>query len=196
MAGEGAGAGGQDASRARVLEFLQRHTAYELIPESNKVVVLDTKLPVRQAFHTCYEQGIMAAPLWDELQQEFVGMLSAGDFIDIVKMMGPSLAEAAMSEAELDQSTIAMVREEKAAETGHRPAPLVSVRPEDSLHLVSLTLMQGRLAMAPVLSSGVHPPRGQTPSSSNQSLTAGGGVGLRFPAELPAARRLMDGASA
>jgi 5'-AMP-activated protein kinase regulatory gamma subunit len=34
-----AGAGGgeaQDASRARVLEFLQRHTAYELIPESNK----------------------------------------------------------------------------------------------------------------------------------------------------------------
>jgi hypothetical protein len=45
------------------------------------------------------------------------------------------------------------------ATTGHRPAPLVSVRPEDSLHLVSLTLMQGRLAMAPVLSYGVHAPR-------------------------------------
>ena len=45
------GGGGQDASRARVLEFLQRHTAYELIPESAKVVVLDTKLPVRKAFH-------------------------------------------------------------------------------------------------------------------------------------------------
>jgi 5'-AMP-activated protein kinase regulatory gamma subunit len=61
---------------------------------------------------------VVAAPLWDELQQEFVGMLSAGDFIDIVQMMGPSLASAAMSEAELDQSTIAMVREEKATETG------------------------------------------------------------------------------
>ena len=69
------GTGGQDASRARVLEFLQRHTAYELIPESNKVVVLDTQLPVRQAFHACYEQGITAAPLWDERAQEFVGML-------------------------------------------------------------------------------------------------------------------------
>ena len=78
------GAGGQDASRARVLEFLQRHTAYELIPESAKVVVLDTKLPVRKAFHACYEQGITAAPLWDEHQQEFVEMLSTGDFIDVL----------------------------------------------------------------------------------------------------------------
>jgi 5'-AMP-activated protein kinase regulatory gamma subunit len=55
------------------------------------VVVLDTNLPVRQAYHACYEQGIMAAPLWDERQQEFVGMLSAGDFIDIVQIMGPTL---------------------------------------------------------------------------------------------------------
>ena len=89
------GGGGQDASRARVLEFLQRHTAYELIPESAKVVVLDTKLPVRKAFHACYEQGITAAPLWDEHQQEFVGMLSTGDFIDIVRSLGPSLTAPA-----------------------------------------------------------------------------------------------------
>ena len=170
----GEGAGGQDASRARVLEFLQRHTAYELIPESNKVVVLDTNLPVRQAYHVCYEQGIVAAPLWDELQQEFVGMLSVGDFMDIVQALGPSLTSAAMSEEELDHSTIAMVREEKAAELGTQPAPLVSVRPEDSLHLVSLTLMQGRLAMVPVLSYGVHPPRGQTPSSSNHAVAETG----------------------
>ena len=54
-----------DASRARVLEFLQRHTAYELIPESNKVVVFDINLPVRQAFHAFYEQQIAAAPLWN-----------------------------------------------------------------------------------------------------------------------------------
>ena len=73
------GGGGQDASRARVLEFLQRHTAYELIPESAKVVVLDTKLPVRKAFHACYEQGITAAPLWDSMLQAFVGMMTASE---------------------------------------------------------------------------------------------------------------------
>ena len=167
------GGGGQDASRARVLEFLQRHTAYELIPESAKVVVLDTKLPVRKAFHACYEQGITAAPLWDEHQQEFVGMLSTGDFIDIVQSLGPSLT-APIGDEELDKATIASVREERAAESGVRPGPLVSVRPEDSLHLVSLTLLQGRLAMAPVLSYGPQVPRGATPSATPASSKEAG----------------------
>ena len=146
-------------------------TRVKLIPESNKVVVLDTELPVRRAFHACYEQGITAAPLWDERAQAFVGMLSAGDFIDITQIIGSDLAAPAVSEQELDAHTIAAVRQSKSDE-GKPPAPLVSVRPEDSLHLVSLTLMQGRLAMAPVLSFGAAPPRGQTPSGSAQTLEA------------------------
>lgn len=46
-------------------DFLSAHTAYELIPESGKVVVLDVELPVRQAFHALHEQSIASAPLWD-----------------------------------------------------------------------------------------------------------------------------------
>ena len=92
-----------DTSGARVMEFLQKHTAYELIPESNKVVVLDTKLPIRQAFHAFYEQGIYAAPLWDEDSQDFVGLLSAGDFIDIptypANAAAPIIAPAASAAA-------------------------------------------------------------------------------------------------
>ena len=166
--------GARDASRARVLEFLQRHTAYELIPESNKVVVFDTQLPVRAAFHACYHQGVTAAPLWDESRQEFTGVLGAGDFIDITQIIGPNLANPGMSETELDAHTIANVRYTKSEQSGKPPPRLVSVRPEDSLHLVSLTLLRGRLAMAPVLSYGTPPPRGQTPSSSTHELDADG----------------------
>ena len=36
-------------TRKKVREFLHSHTAYELMPESGKVVLLDTELPVRQA---------------------------------------------------------------------------------------------------------------------------------------------------
>ena len=54
-----------DASRARVLEFLQRHTAYELIPESNKVVVLDTNLPAR--LHNHYASQHQSRPLYHQL---------------------------------------------------------------------------------------------------------------------------------
>ena len=86
-----------DASRARVLEFLQRHTAYELIPESNKVVVLDTNLPVRQAFHAFYEQQLAAAPLWNPAKGEFSGMISAGEFIDLLRVLSEAFKEAAMA---------------------------------------------------------------------------------------------------
>ncbi len=40
----------------QVSDFLHGHTAYELIPESGKVVVIDVDLPVRQAFHALHEQ--------------------------------------------------------------------------------------------------------------------------------------------
>lgn len=46
----------QEYTRKKVADFLHSHTAYELIPESGKVVVLDVDLPVRQAFHALLEQ--------------------------------------------------------------------------------------------------------------------------------------------
>nr|XP_025662489.1 sucrose nonfermenting 4-like protein isoform X2 [Arachis hypogaea] len=45
-----------EVSRHRVSEFLSTHTAYELLPDSGKVVALDINLPVKQAFHVLYEQ--------------------------------------------------------------------------------------------------------------------------------------------
>ncbi|THU62685.1 hypothetical protein C4D60_Mb01t07710 [Musa balbisiana] len=43
-------------SRQRVSTFLSAHTAYDLLPDSGKVVALDVNLPVKQAFHILHEQ--------------------------------------------------------------------------------------------------------------------------------------------
>ncbi|XP_072057246.1 sucrose nonfermenting 4-like protein isoform X2 [Arachis hypogaea] len=43
-------------SRQRISAFLSMRTAYELLPESGKVVALDVDLPVKQAFHILHEQ--------------------------------------------------------------------------------------------------------------------------------------------
>ncbi|RVW53207.1 Sucrose nonfermenting 4-like protein [Vitis vinifera] len=80
-----------EVSRHRVSEFLSTHIAYELLPESGKVIALDVNLPVKQAFHTLYEQGIPVAPLWDFCKGQFVGVLSALDFILILREVCPSL---------------------------------------------------------------------------------------------------------
>ncbi|KAG6524779.1 hypothetical protein ZIOFF_014718 [Zingiber officinale] len=43
-------------SRVRISLFLSSHTAYDLLPDSGKVIALDVNLPVKQAFHILYEQ--------------------------------------------------------------------------------------------------------------------------------------------
>lgn len=55
---QGAGGGGDEPSytRRKIREFLCIHTAYELIPESGKVIMLDADLPMRQGFHALHEQ--------------------------------------------------------------------------------------------------------------------------------------------
>jgi hypothetical protein len=65
-------------TRKKVREFLHTHTAYELIPESGKVVLLDCELPVRQAFHALHEQGIASAPVWDAKGQTLTGARGGG----------------------------------------------------------------------------------------------------------------------
>lgn len=64
---------------------MSAHTAYELIPESGKVVVLDIDLPIRQALHALHEQGLASAPLWDSREAAIIGVISASDFIHILK---------------------------------------------------------------------------------------------------------------
>ncbi|GAY60132.1 hypothetical protein CUMW_199660 [Citrus unshiu] len=72
-------------SRDRISSFLSTHTVYELLPDSGKVTALDVNLAVKQAFHVLYEQGLPMVPLWDDFKGRFVGVLSALDFILILR---------------------------------------------------------------------------------------------------------------
>ncbi|GBG76312.1 hypothetical protein CBR_g22060 [Chara braunii] len=140
------------SSRMQIADFLAKHTAYELLPESSKVVALDVTLPVKQAFHALHDQGIPAAPLWDSARQQFVGMLSASDFITILRQLGSN--GASLSEEELETHTIAAWKEEKALQSSEIGArrPLIYAGPDDSLRTVADKLLQHGVATLPVLS--------------------------------------------
>ena len=64
----------------------------------------------------------------------------------------PNTLTYPMSEAEMDNYTIRGLREEARA-AGRPPKPLVSLRPQDSLHAVIGKLFRNRCSMAPVLSA-------------------------------------------
>lgn len=64
---------------------LKEHMAYELIPNSGKVVVFDSELSVLQSFQGLLEHDINCAPVFDSAQRRYLGMLSVTDFIDILR---------------------------------------------------------------------------------------------------------------
>ncbi|XWS53646.1 hypothetical protein CRYUN_Cryun10bG0018700 [Craigia yunnanensis] len=146
------------ACRHRISVFLAAHTAYELLPESGKVVALDVNLPVKQAFHILSEQGIPMAPLWDFCKGKFVGVISASDFILILRELGNHGSN--LTEEELETHTISAWKEGKAYMNGQvdghgRPIPrhLIYAGPCDNLKDVALKILQNGVAIIPVIHS-------------------------------------------
>lgn len=147
-----------DISRHRISLFLSAHTAYELLPESGKVIAFDVNLPVKQAFHILYEQGVPVAPLWDSFRGQFVGMLSPLDFILILREIGSNGSN--LTQEELETHTISAWKEGKRVLYGQvdehgRPVEksLVYVGPFDSLKDVALKLLQNNVATVPIIHS-------------------------------------------
>ncbi|KAF5465510.1 hypothetical protein F2P56_015510 [Juglans regia] len=152
------------ASRQRISVFLSTHTAYELLPESGKflihlqVVALDVDLPVKQAFHILHEQGIPMAPLCDFGRGQFVGVLSALDFILILRELGSHASN--LTEEELETHTISAWKEEKAYLNRQNdlhgrafPRRLIHASPYDNLKDVVLKILQNEVATVPVIYS-------------------------------------------
>jgi 5'-AMP-activated protein kinase regulatory gamma subunit len=66
---------------------MKEHDCYSLIPTSSKIVIFDTRLPVKKAFFALVANGLRAAPLWDSDQGQFVGMLTISDFIRYLSLL-------------------------------------------------------------------------------------------------------------
>lgn len=147
-----------ETSRHCISSYLASHTAYGLLPDSGKVIALDVSLPVKQAFHVLYEQGIPVAPLWDFNRGKFVGVLSPLDFILILRELGSHGSN--LTEEELETHTIAAWKGAKQqisrqfyshSKSGQRS--LVYAGPLDSLKDVALKILQNDVSTIPIIHS-------------------------------------------
>ncbi|KAL3648852.1 AMP-activated serine/threonine-protein kinase regulatory subunit [Castilleja foliolosa] len=145
-----------EVSRHRIAVFLSTHMAYELLPESGKVVALDVDLPVKQAFHILHEQGISTAPLWDFSKGKFVGVLSPLDFILIMRELGRHGSN--LTEEELETHTISAWKQAKLYLNSQVKGlgnvvsrQLVQAGPDDNLKDISLKILQNGVATVPIL---------------------------------------------
>ncbi|KAK8701598.1 hypothetical protein V6N13_019984 [Hibiscus sabdariffa] len=144
-----------EVSRHRISAFLSKHTVYELLPDSGKVIALDVNIAVKQAFHILHEQRIPVAPLWDSCKGQFVGVLSALDFILILRELGNHGSN--LTEEELETHTISAWKEGKvylsrqiAGNARSYPRHLVQAGPYDSLKDIAMKILKSKVATVPI----------------------------------------------
>ena len=86
--------------------FLKNRTCYDLIPTSSKLVVFDTQLTVKKAFYALVANGLRAAPLWSQIHQKFVGMLTITDFILVLRKFYKDDIPCQKAEDQIDNSNM------------------------------------------------------------------------------------------
>ncbi|XP_062175177.1 sucrose nonfermenting 4-like protein isoform X3 [Alnus glutinosa] len=124
----------------------------------SQVFALDVDLPVKQAFHMLHEQGIPMAPLCDFARGQFVGVLSALDFILILRELGSHASN--LTEEELETHTISAWKEGKAYLNRQNdgrgrafPRHLIHAGPYDNMKDVALKILQNEVATVPIIYS-------------------------------------------
>jgi len=64
--------------------MFSEHTCYDIMPTSCKLVVFDTHLLAKKAFHALIANAVRSAPLWNPVISCYVGMLTVTDFIKVI----------------------------------------------------------------------------------------------------------------
>ncbi|KAI3852638.1 hypothetical protein MKW92_018911 [Papaver armeniacum] len=124
---------------------------------SHHVIALDIKLPVKQAFHIMYEQGLVAVPIRDDMNGQFCGMLSASDFILILMELHNN--GSILTDEELETHTVLAWKEGK-YQLNREPdgsveqlpgRPLIQADPHESLKDVALKIVHNKISTVPII---------------------------------------------
>lgn len=143
--------------RHRVSEILLHNTIYDVVPVSSKIAILDARLPVKQAFHIMHDEGLALVPLWDDGQGTVTGMLTASDFVLILRKLQRNIR--VLGHEELEMHSVSAWKEAKlqyyggADVAGMQRRPLVHVKDSDNLRDVALTIIQNEISSVPIFKS-------------------------------------------
>ncbi|XP_054163792.1 5'-AMP-activated protein kinase subunit gamma-2-like isoform X2 [Oppia nitens] len=130
------------------VKFFKFYRCYDLIPVSAKLVVFDTQLVVKKAFFALLSNGVRAAPLWESHRQEFVGMLTITDFINILRTYYKS---PLVKMEELEEHKLETWR--NVLKESSTVQPLVSIGPDESLFNAIKLLIHKKVHRLPVIDS-------------------------------------------
>uniref|UniRef100_A0A0D9W4G6 CBS domain-containing protein n=1 Tax=Leersia perrieri TaxID=77586 RepID=A0A0D9W4G6_9ORYZ len=140
--------------RHRVSEILLHNTIYDVVPLSSKIAVLDASLPVKQAFKIMHDEGLSLAPLWDDQQQTITAMLTASDFVLILRKLQRNIRS--LGHEELEMHSVSAWKEAKLQYYGGpdvaviQRRALIHVKDSDNLMDVALAIIRNEISSVPI----------------------------------------------
>jgi len=135
------------ADRLDLSLFLNSCNSHSIIPTSGKIVVLDTTLAVKSAFHALEQNNIKSAPLWDSILQDYVGIITVTDFIQILLHFHNKLPDVPIFE-ELEKHEIKTWREIIGQKVQTK---LIYTDPESTLYDAISTFLSHRIHRLPII---------------------------------------------
>ncbi|ORY51492.1 hypothetical protein BCR33DRAFT_712534 [Rhizoclosmatium globosum] len=131
-----------------VADRLRATSCYSMIPVSSKLVVFETRMKVRHALTVLVQHGVQSAPLWDATTQQFVGMFTVTDFINLLLhyFYNSSLEEAMQDLEGLTIRSLKALQSKSGVDV-----PTISLHPLQSLHEASRILLENHLYRLPLV---------------------------------------------
>lgn len=146
------------ASRRWISSLLSNQTIYDILPVSSKVSAVGAELPVKKAFHIMYEDGLAVVPIWDDHRATITGMLTASDFILILRELQNNVGM--LANEELEMHSVSAWKEGKFqlyrrsnGPVGLNLRPLIHVSDEECLSDVALKIVQNEISAVPIFRS-------------------------------------------
>ncbi|CCH57952.1 hypothetical protein TBLA_0A01530 [Henningerozyma blattae CBS 6284] len=136
----------QNVGLAAIRRMLGSKTSYDMLPVSFKLVVFDTTLSVKRALNLLLQHNIVSAPLWDAKTSKFAGLLTTGDFINIIKyyFSNPDRLEI------VDTMTLGGL-EELERTIGAPSMDTISIHPSKPLFDACLKMLESRSGRIPLI---------------------------------------------
>ena len=164
--GAAAGAGGAEGDpRASIFDFFRSHTAYDMLPESGRVVLLDANVPAAAAFSIMAANEQLAAPVWDSNTDRYLGMLTPMDMMEQILRCcrddhGMADCQTAMNSRDLNHLMTACPRPAGCPEVPHQPPRFPSPNsPAEAQHptrTLRVSLQEGECAEDTAMARDMH----------------------------------------
>ncbi|RKP19501.1 CBS-domain-containing protein [Rozella allomycis CSF55] len=98
--------------------YLKAITCYDILPVNSKLIFLDTSLLVKKALYALLQNGVRAAPLWDQGKRAIVGILTATDFLQLILYFYDNATEFDQVRDQMNNLTIKQIRDQKIIPVG------------------------------------------------------------------------------